>query len=131
MKAAEQDGPANTIVLRGRIGAEPQERALPSGDTLLTLRLVVAREPSPMTRASKQTSDWVDCSVWGGRVRATASTWHEGDFVEVRGALRRRYFRSAAGPSPGTRVEVEVLGGRVLKRGGSGDGRESRRAQSV
>jgi single-strand DNA-binding protein len=121
MTEDEEAAPANVVTLRGRLSSTPLERELPSGNELLTFRLVVPRERSPMTAASKQVSDWVDCAVWGGRVRARAQTWHEGDVVEVRGALRRRYFRSAAGPSPGTRVEVEVLGGKILKRAASGD----------
>ncbi|HET8560297.1 MAG TPA: single-stranded DNA-binding protein [Marmoricola sp.] len=105
----------NEVLLRGRVSADPELRALPSGDAVLTLRLVVRREAqSPMTRGSRQVSDWVDCSVWGGRVRASASSWHAGDEVEVRGALRRRYYRTPTGSA--TRLEVEVLGGKRLRR---------------
>jgi single-strand DNA-binding protein len=33
----------NTVTLCGRLAAEPEQRELPSGDTLLTFRLVVDR----------------------------------------------------------------------------------------
>ncbi len=47
-----------------------------------------------MTASSKQSSDWVECSAWGARVRKQAGGWRDGDRVEVRGALRRRYYRA-------------------------------------
>jgi single-strand DNA-binding protein len=109
-------GPSNTVRLRGRVSSAPLERGLPSGDTILTFRLVVARDPTPMTTRSRQRSDWVDCVVWAGRARRGIARWRVGDTVEVEGALRRRFFRSGTGAV--SRVEVEVLAGRVLERAG-------------
>ena len=110
-----EDGePTNVVRLRGRVSTPPEERELPSGTTIVTLRLSVAREPSPMTRGSRQTSDWVDCSAWGGKIRRTASRWRAGDLVEVEGALRRRFYRGPSGTA--TRLEVEVLSGRLVSR---------------
>jgi single-strand DNA-binding protein len=104
----------NSVSLRGRVSSAPLERELPSGDTILTFRLVLARDKSPMTNKSKQSSDWVDCVAWGGRVRRSVSTWRVGDVVELEGALRRRFFRTDGRTS--TRVEVEVLAGRMIER---------------
>lgn len=110
----ENERPDNRVVLRGRISSAPTERQLPSGDLILTFRVVVARATTPMTAKSRQTSDWVDCVAWGGRVKRTVGRWRPGDLVELEGALRRRFFRAAGQTS--TRVEVEVLAGRVLER---------------
>ncbi len=104
----------NSVTLRGRVSSAPVERSLPSGDVILTLRVVVPRDKSPMSDKSKQTSDWVDCAAWGGRARRSVSRWDVGDVVEVEGALRRRFFRAEARTS--TRVEVEVLSGRLVER---------------
>lgn len=106
----------NRVALRGRVSSAPLERELPSGDTIITFRMVLARDRSPMTAKSRQSSDWVDCVSWGGRARRSVATWRVGDVVEVEGALRRRFFRVAAGTS--TRVEVEVLTGRMVERAG-------------
>ena len=111
---------ANQVTLQGRVTAEPVERELPSGTRIVTFRLSMPRASTPMTKGSRQRADWVDCSVWGGRVMASARRWHEGDQVEVRGALRRRYLRGF-GEGPQSRVEVEVLGGRVLLRAADSD----------
>lgn len=104
----------NEVALCGRVSSAPLERELPSGDRVVTFRLVMARDRTPMTAKSKQVSDWVDCAAWGGRVRRTVASWQVGDQVEVEGALRRRFYRDGAGAS--TRLEVEVLTGRCLER---------------
>ena len=108
--------PANVVRLRGRVSTAPEERVLPSGSVILTLRVSVPREPTPMTQGSRQQSDWVDCSVWSARVRRTVARWRNGDVVEVEGSVRRRFYRGGDGTS--TRLEVEVLAGRLLSRAG-------------
>jgi len=117
----------NEVVLRGRVSGEPHVRELPSGTVLVAFRLVLARERTPMTAASKQPSDWIECAAWGARVRKQAQSWHEGDQVEVRGALRRRFFR--VGDQSRSSVEVEMLTGRLVRRGAS-HARESVRAST-
>ena len=106
--------PANEVRLRGRVSTAPEERVLPSGTLIVTFRVSVAREASPMTNGSKQSSDWVDCTAWGAKARRAALRWRAGDVVEVEGALRRRFQRGDAGTS--TRLEVEVLSGRLVTR---------------
>jgi single-strand DNA-binding protein len=125
VEQAAGEGTLNEVVLRGRVSGDPQVRELPSGTTLVSFRLVLARERTPMTASSKVVSDWVECSAWGARVRKQAAGWHDGDQVEVRGALRRRYYR--AGDQSRSSVEVEMLGGRLVRRA-TAKGRESLRA---
>lgn len=98
----------NQVQLQGRLSRPPEEKVLPSGDTMWSFRVVVPREES-----GRQV-DWVDCAVWSGRLRRTVSSWAEGDVVEVHGSLRRRFFR--AGGQAVTRVEVEATSGRLIRR---------------
>ena len=112
--AVDEDTSSNRVRLRGRVSTGPTQRELPSGSVVVAVRVSVPRDPSPMTRSSRQSVDWLDCSAWGAAQRRTASTWREGDEVEIEGALRRRSSRSAAGFM--TRVEVEILRGRVVRR---------------
>lgn len=113
----EDPRPGNRVVLRGKVTAPPQERELPSGSTIVVLRVSVPREQAtPMVRGSRQPVDWVDCAAWGSRARRAASRWRAGDVVEIEGALRRRFQRGDGGPS--TRLEVEVLAGRIVSRAG-------------
>lgn len=106
---------SNEVRLVGRVGSKPEERVLPSGESLWTFRITVARPPAKATsRGSRQRSDSLDCAVWGGRPRRTVSTWAKGDLVEVTGSVRKRFFQ--AGGATASRVEVEVTRARVIRR---------------
>lgn len=104
----------NEVLLAGRVSAAPSERELPSGDRVVTFRLVLPRSRTPMTAKSRQSSDWVDCAAWGARARRSAAGWKVGDHVEIEGALRRRFYRDGGGTA--TRLEVEMVSGRCIAR---------------
>src|SRR3990170_2335921 len=98
----------NAVSLTGRLAADPETRELPSGDLLLTFRVVVDRPATPT--AGRRQVDTIDCAAWSGRVQRTVRSWAAGETVSVEGHLRRRFRRSEAGPT--SRVEVEVTKGR-------------------
>jgi single-strand DNA-binding protein len=105
----------NEVLLVGRLAAEAAARDLPSGDVLVTWRLVIDRGPSAAAGPGRKvTQDTVDCAAWTAKVRRTAATWRAGDIVEVSGAMRRRFWR--AGASAASRVEIEVARARRLRK---------------
>ena len=112
---AETAETTNEVRLVGRISSGPDERELPSGDVLWTFRLVV---PRPAGGRGRTTVDALECAVWGGRARRSVVKWREGDVVEVSGAVRRRFFRTAGGAA--SRYEIDVEGGRLIRRAASG-----------
>ena len=114
----EHGSEVNEDLLRGRVSTGPERREMPSGTSIVTLRVSVTRASTPMAKGSKQASDWVDCVAWGGRQRRQVAAWRAGDVVEVRGALRRRCHRGGSGTV--MRLEVEVLAGRMVKRAKTG-----------
>lgn len=104
----------NAVLLRGRVSTAPERRELPSGSIIVTFRVTVPRNATPMTKGSRQTVDWLDCVAWGAGPQRTVSSWSLDDEVEVAGALRRRYYRGGQGTS--TRLEVEVLRAKRVSR---------------
>ena len=96
----------NDIRLRGRLAAVAEERELPSGDTVVTFRLVVDRPARTARSASSARVDTLDCAAFAGPVRRRVQHWQPGDILEVHGSLRRRFFRAGGGPA--SRYEVEV-----------------------
>src|SRR3954469_12842925 len=104
--AADQVETVNEVRLQGRLAADPQLRELPSGDTVWNLRVVVDRPVPPGGQRPRQRVDSLECTVWGGRLKAQVSSWRSGDVVDVSGAMRRRFFR--AGGATASRVEVEL-----------------------
>lgn len=113
----------NEVVLRGRVAAPPEERELPSGDSLLTVRLIVDRDATARSRSSQRV-DTIDCVAWGARVQRTLRSWATGDTVHVDGSIRRRFFRGDSGAV--SRVEVEVKRARRLKKSSSPEGSRAR-----
>ena len=111
-RGAGQDGAGggqarNEVVLVGRVPAAAEERELPSGDLLVSFRVVVDR-PAPLRPAAGRavSVDTLDCTAWGAGVRRTAKALGPGDVVEVQGALRRRFWRAGAAAASRTGVEV-------------------------
>ena len=104
----DRTAPRNEVLLVGRVPAAPEERELPSGDVLVTWRVVVGRLPGrrPPEGVRVTTVDTLDCVAWTASARRAASALAPDDVVEVSGALRRRFWR--AGAVAASRCEVEV-----------------------
>jgi single-strand DNA-binding protein len=118
---ADEQGPPgdrarNEIVLCGRVTSLPEERELPSGDTILTGRIVVDRDPVALRRSSQRV-DTFDLVAWTARAQRVMRGWVPGDVVSVEGAVRRRFFRGMSGAV--SRVEVEVRRARKVRSGGA------------
>jgi single-strand DNA-binding protein len=125
--SAAEPAPHNEVVLVGRLSGIPTSRTLPSGDELLSWRMVVGRDRRAAGRSDggrSPTVDTIDCVAHRAAVRRLAAKWIGGEVLEIRGALRRRFWRGAQGPA--SRCEVEVLEAKRLK-AGAGPGRAVRR----
>lgn len=90
---------ANSIRLVGRVSGEALERELPSGDRVVSFRLVVPREETG--------ADTIDIAAWSGRTRRTALSLLPDQIVAIDGALRRRFFRAQGAVA--SRYEVEAV----------------------
>jgi single-strand DNA-binding protein len=110
----------NEIRLVGRLSAPARVLVLPSGDRLVTFRVIVDRAgprqsgagrdskaaSSPARGGSPKRVDTIDCATWTRREQRRVEKWQPGDVVEVQGHLRRRFRRGDSGPV--SRIEVEV-----------------------
>jgi hypothetical protein len=113
------DGRINLVVVCGPVSGPPEVRELESGRVLAALAV--------RSRGLDRRATSVPVTVW------EPATWVEdleaGAEVVVVGAVRRRFFRTAAGGA-GTRVDVEAL---FVGRRGNARQREAarRRAEAV
>lgn len=110
-RTASGGDPVNEVHLVGKLAAEPERRALPSGDVVVTFRLVVARPERAVSARRSAGSraprvDTLDCAAWRADVQRRLGTASAGDVLELRGSLRRRFWR--AGSAAVSRSEVEV-----------------------
>ena len=100
--SAPEAGSVNSVERRGRVSGEPEARVLPSGDDLVTLRLVVARPAGGPV-------DTIDLACWSASAAGPPARLTDGDRVHVTGALRRRFFRTPGGAASRYEVEVTTL----------------------
>lgn len=98
----------NVVSLVGRVSAAPERRQLPSGDELVTFRLIVPRPPPAKGGGAEERTrvDVVDIACWSARTRRSATRLDADLAVRVEGSLRRRFFRSSGGAA--SRYEVEA-----------------------
>lgn len=88
----------NSVVLRGHLSSDPQARELASGSVLWSLEITTPTDEG----AWSVPVAWFD--------PPSVPMFATGDEVVVRGAVRRRFFRSAAGTQSRTEVvAVEVV----------------------
>jgi single-strand DNA-binding protein len=106
----------NDVVLRGRLSAPAEVRSLPSGDTLVSFRLVVRR---PEARSRGQLTDTLPCITYDRALQRRVTAWLPGDVIEVEGALQRRFWRTATGTASMT--EVNCRRGRKVARSAGAD----------
>src|SRR4051794_41975696 len=88
----------NDVLLRGRLSAPAEIRTLPSGDTLVTFRLVV-RRPEPRVRG--QSVDVLTCITYDRSLQRRAGGWEPGGTVGGAGGPPRRVWGTRAGKAGG------------------------------
>ncbi|HNA98125.1 MAG TPA: single-stranded DNA-binding protein [Marmoricola sp.] len=94
----------NQVTLVGRVSSDPTQRELPSGDQIVTLRLVVDR-PGRKSQ-SRRPVDVIDLVCWTKSSQRAAIRLKPKDLIEATGSLRRRFFATPQGRS--SRYEVEL-----------------------
>lgn len=95
----------NSVHLRGQVSGTPIERQLPSGDRVVSFRVVVPRSQA-VRRRTRQSVDTVECSAWSARLRRTALRLAVGEQVAVSGELRRSFRRRGTGVTSWVTVDV-------------------------
>lgn len=107
----DHPGDPNEVHLVGRLAAPVEERALPSGTTIASFRLIVRRPSNHGApgAARRQSSDAIHCAAWTESLRHALADYRPGDILDVQGALRRRFWRSAGAPAGGMSLfEIEL-----------------------
>ncbi len=94
----------NSVNLVGRCSAAGIEKELPSGDRVVEIRIIVARDDDAGF-------DTFDVSIWNAKLRKRALGLKSDEWIEVSGSLRRRFWKT--GSAVASRWQVE---GRELRR---------------
>ena len=99
----EIDLSLNDLLLRGRVSAVATTKELPSGDKVVEFRLIVTRE-------NREGVDTLDIAAWSAKSRKTALSLTSDEWVEISGAIHRRFWQSPAGLASRWQVEaIDIL----------------------
>jgi len=99
-----RDDYENEVRLVGRSSGQALEKELPSGDKVVEMRIVIARD-------NRDGYDTLDIALWSASLRKRALSLKDDEWIEVVGALRRRFWKT--GNVVASRWQVE---GRELTR---------------
>ena len=84
----EIDYSLNDVVLRGWVTTVASERSLPSGDVVAQFRIAITRPEGGV--------DTIDLEAWSAKNRRSALSLKDGEWIEVEGAIRRRFWKAGA-----------------------------------
>ena len=99
----EIDLSLNDLLLRGRVSAAATSKELPSGDKVVEFRLIITRE-------NREGVDTLDIAAWSAKSRKTALSLNADEWVEISGAIHRRFWQSPGGLASRWQVEaIDIL----------------------
>ena len=98
------------MCLTGRITAEPELRAIPSGKSTCTLRLAFNTPRKNQSGAWEDKRNFVNVNVWGGQAESCAKNLVKGQMVAVTGRLDYREWQT---PDGSKRNALEVVANSV------------------
>ncbi len=98
---------ANEVRLVGRFGGSVDTRELPSGTILTNFSVIVDRSAREIHGRTKV--DTIACQTTRAAVATRVGKLETGQSVEVLGALRRRFWKSAGGLASATEVDVRHM----------------------
>lgn len=118
----------NKVILIGHLGADPETRALPSGDSIANLSLATSESWTDKgTGEARERTDWHRIVIFGRLAEIAAQFLQSGSRVYVEGKLRTRQYQTQDGDARTVTEVVIDSGGNLLML----DGRPDSAAQST
>ena len=119
----------NKVILVGNLGQDPQTRAMPSGKTVVNLRIATSDQwRDKQTGENKENTEWHTVVMFDRLAEVAAEYLRKGSQVYIEGKLRTRKWQDKEGNDRySTEVvanEMQMLGGRGGGGGGGGGGYE-------
>lgn len=84
-----EDYSLNDVVLRGWVSTIATQRELPNGDLVSQFRIAITRPEGGV--------DTIDLEARSPETQRVALKLQDGDWVEINGSIRRRFWKSGSG----------------------------------
>lgn len=114
----EENRMLNSVILQGRMVADPEPRHTNSGVHLASFRVAVDRNTK--TANGKREVDFINCTAWRATAEFVCRYFHKGDMILVQGRLQSHTWTTDSGDK---RSNTDVVVDSVYFGGGrSGSG---------
>lgn len=108
----------NQVILMGNLTRDPELKAIPSGQSVVSFSLALNRSYKDASGEWKEATDYVDITAWGPLAERVAQYCQKGKQVLVNGRIQSRSWEQDGQK----RSKVEVLANDVTFLGGQGGG---------
>lgn len=92
----------NTVILMGRLTADPEPRRTPSGVSVTAFTVAVTRSYGKQERQT----DFIECVAWRNTAEFICKYFRKGQMISVQGSIQTRSYQDKQG---NRRKAVEVL----------------------
>jgi single-strand DNA-binding protein len=87
----------NRVTLFGNVGADPELRVTPSGQSVLKIRLATSESYLDKNRVRQEKTEWHSVVVWGKRAEALGKIVEKGSRILVEGSIAYRSYEDKDG----------------------------------
>jgi len=112
----------NSVTVIGNLGATPEVRTLPSGQSVANLSLATTERFTDRNGAKQQRTEWHRIVTFGKLAEACGKFLTKGRQVYVEGRLTTRAYEAKDGSGKRTRTEIVARQIRFLGRRGDAAG---------
>jgi single-strand DNA-binding protein len=116
----------NRVILSGNLCADPELRFTQGGQSVLNMRLAINGSYVDKNKERKETTEFVNCVLWGARAEALGKFLRKGSALLVEGSLKTSSYEKDGQK----RYKTEVNVSNVILHGGKGDSGGSERSGS-
>lgn len=110
----------NKVILIGHLGQDPQSRAMPSGKTVVNLRLATTEQwRDRQTGENKEATEWHNVVMFERLAEIAAEYLRKGSQIYIEGRLRTRKWQDREGQD---RYTTEIVANDMQMLGGRGGG---------
>src|SRR5689334_2018319 len=110
----------NRVMLLGNLGADPELRVTPGGQSVLKLRLATTESYLDRNNTRQERTEWHQVTMWGKRGEALSKFLSKGERIFVEGSLRTSSYEKDGEK----RYRTEVIANNIILSGrGRSEGR--------
>src|SRR5690349_15242734 len=100
----------NKVQLIGNLGADPELRVTPGGQSVLKLRIACSENYIDRNKNKQERTEWARCTLWGKRAESLGKILKKGERIYVEGRMQTSSYEKNGVKMYTTEVVVsEVL----------------------